>query len=185
MTSRRMVFKKIVLVTGLFFPVHLKLVGAPRDPCEKEIENLFLRLQSKEMSERASLFKKMIKRCGKEVLNIVEENTISRTEEKLRTAEITYRNLDAVMENLWNQTGLTHAYTIENRTNDFLKLKVTKCLYADEMKKLDAVDIGEAFYCSYDHGFCRGLNPDIIFTRTKTLMIGNDCCDHTYELKNN
>jgi len=32
-------------------------------------------------------------------------------------------------------------------------------------------------------GFCEGLNPAIEFTRTKTLMQGDDCCDHAYALR--
>jgi len=50
------------------------------------------------------------------------------------------------------------------------------------MRRLHAADIGSAFYCAYDYGFCSGLNPHIVFSRTKTLMSGDDCCNHNYEL---
>jgi hypothetical protein len=51
------------------------------------------------------------------------------------------------------------------------------------MRRHDAAEIGYAFYCAWDDGFCRGLNPKMTFTRTRTLMRGDDGCDHTYTLE--
>jgi hypothetical protein len=72
---------------------------------------------------------------------------------------------------------------VEQQTPDFLKLRVTQCLFADAMRKHGAAKVGLAFYCAYDFGFCEGLNPKIDFARTKTLMEGDAFCDHAYELK--
>jgi hypothetical protein len=55
-------------------------------------------------------------------------------------------------------------------------------MWADEFRKHAAAEVGYSFYCCWDYGFCQGLNPHIKFTRTKTLMQGDDCCDHTYDL---
>jgi hypothetical protein len=62
-------------------------------------------------------------------------------------------------------------------------MKVTRCMWANMWRKFGAEDIGYVFQCCWDYGFCQGLNPAIEFTRTKTLMQGDDCCDHTYDLK--
>jgi len=135
------------------------------------------------MAQRASLFRQLVDRLGGDVLDIVSANTIEQTRQRLENAALESRGLDAVMKLLWDQMVEGTQFEIEERTPTRLQLRVTKCLFADEMAKLGARDIGDAFYCAYDYGFCQGLNPDMVFTRTKTLMNGDDCCNHTYELK--
>jgi len=136
-----------------------------------------------EMHYRAALFGKLIDRFGRGVLDVVREHTIESTRERLETADLDRRDLDAVMEILWDQMVEGTQFEVEERSDRVLRLRVTKCVFADEMRRLGATDIGDAFYCAYDFGFCEGLNPAIRFTRTKTLMNGDDCCNHTYELK--
>ena len=135
------------------------------------------------MEERAALFRVLADRFGCEVLKAVAEHTARQVEERLERADLTRRNLDAVMELLWDQIGEGMAFDVIERSDERLELRVTKCVFAETMRSLGAHDIGNAFYCAYDEGFCRGLNPAIRFTRTQTLMAGDSCCDHTYELK--
>ena len=87
------------------------------------------------------------------------------------------------MELLWDQMIDGIEFEVLERTPNELRLSVSKCLFADEMGKLGAAGIGDAFYCAYDFGFCQGLNLAIEFTRSKSLMNGDDCCNHTYTLK--
>jgi hypothetical protein len=135
-----------------------------------------------QMAHRASLFRKLIDRFGSGVLDVVTNHTMETTRERLVAADLDRRDLDTVMEILWDQMVEGTEFELEERTNEVLRLRVTKCFFADEMKRLAATDIGDAFYCAYDFGFCQGLNPAIRFTRTKSLMSGDDCCNHTYEL---
>jgi len=44
---------------------------------------------------------------------------------------------------------------------------------------LGAEDIG-VWICEADGPIAAAFNPRIRFQRTKTLMEGNDCCDHVY-----
>jgi hypothetical protein len=97
--------------------------------------------------------------------------------------ELPQRDLQAMIDILWDQVGPDLDFTIEEQTPDHMKMCVTRCMWADEFCKLDAADIGYAFYCASDYGYCQGLNPAITFSRTKTLMQGDDCCDHTYDLR--
>lgn len=136
-----------------------------------------------EMAQRASLFRLLVDRLGSDVLDVVSQHTIEQTKARLEGADLEHRDLDAVMELLWDQMVPGTEFIVEERTSGILRLRVTKCLFADEMRRLDASDIGDAFYCAYNYGFCQGLNPAIEFTRTKTLMNGGDCCNHTYKLK--
>ncbi len=150
---------------------------------DQEMQQFYVSMLKREMNQRAVLFKKLMARFGDLVLDTVEETTIEQARERLQKAELQERDLDTVMKVLWDQMDGLAEFTVEERTPELLQLKVTKCLFADEMRTLGAADIGLAFYCSYDYGFCQGLNPEIKFTRTQTLMQGDRCCDHAYELK--
>jgi hypothetical protein len=68
---------------------------------------------------------------------------------------------------------------IENR-EDFVSLRFTECLNAKVFRELNAADIGYATLCHGDEAWARAYNPKIKFIRTKTLMEGDDCCDHCY-----
>ncbi len=59
---------------------------------------------------------------------------------------------------------------------------MNRCFPAEAAAKHKMPELGYAFYCAWDEGFCQGLNPKIRFTRTKVLMNGDVCCNHTYEL---
>lgn len=177
-------FLKIAFVSGSVIPIcfHRILARQAKETPEAALQALTHRLQKRQMNERATLFRKLMKAYGPGVLEIVRENTIEETKNRLQEAELANRNLDAVMEILWNPSKDVLDFKVEAHTPEFLKITVTGCLFAEEMRKLGSSDIGFAFYCAYDYGFCAGLNPDIRFSRTKTLMEGDDCCNHTYHL---
>lgn len=180
--SRRGFIKKTLLFGGMFSLFDHRLLAGQETECEKKLESLFINLQKREMKEKASLFRKLVDEFGETVLQIVKNEVIVSTRDRLKNAELSNRNLSAVMENLWNHTKATHRFEVVQQTSHVLQLRVTKCLYAEEMRKLNAADIGFAFYCAYDYGFCQGLNSQMEFTRTKTLMQGDGCCDHTYKI---
>ena len=71
---------------------------------------------------------------------------------------------------------------IENR-EDLFSWRVTECLNAKVFRELNAADIGYAALCHGDEAWVRAYNPKIQFSRTKTLMEGNDCCDHCYKME--
>jgi hypothetical protein len=57
--------------------------------------------------------------------------------------------------------------------------RFSRCLWAEAFRELDAADIG-CWICERDADVAAAFNPAIRFTRTKTLMEGDDCCDHVY-----
>ena len=70
---------------------------------------------------------------------------------------------------------------IENQV-DFVSWRITECLNAKVFRELDAAEIGYATLCHGDEAWAKAFNPKIEFTRTKTLMLGHDCCDHCYKM---
>jgi hypothetical protein len=61
--------------------------------------------------------------------------------------------------------------------------RFTRCMWAEAFRELNAEDIGFWVLCEGDASMASSFNPTISFSRTKTLMMGDDCCDHVYYLK--
>lgn len=122
-------------------------------------------------------------RFGDGVLEVLTTTTIESQAKRLRERDVPHRDLDGVRELLWDRLGAEYEVALLERTPETLKYKVTRCPWATEYRKQNAAAFGFALVCASDEGFCKGLNPAIRFRRTKTLMQGDDCCDHAYELE--
>ena len=73
-------------------------------------------------------------------------------------------------------------YKIE-KISDGIQIYCTKCPMAEVFRSIGRVDLGVQFFCKEDAYIVEGYNPSIRFDRTKTLMEGDDCCDHRYTMK--
>ena len=73
-------------------------------------------------------------------------------------------------------------YTLEQTESGF-QMNCTKCPIYDNAKLHGITE--QMFYmvCANDPFMAEGFNPNIGFKRTKTLMQGDDCCDHFYYYK--
>jgi len=180
--SSRRDFLKAAVSLGVAWPA-ARVFGQTHDDCDEKLRQMRIRFQEGLAEDRAILFKNLISRYSHGVLDLVREHTIRDARRTLQEAHLQKRDLETVIEVLWKPSGGLLLYQVEQQTPDFLKLRVTRCLFAEAMRKHEAANIGLAFYCAYDYGFCQGLNPEIGFTRTKTLMEGDAFCDHAYELK--
>jgi len=65
-------------------------------------------------------------------------------------------------------------------TAEVVEVKYTECLWAKTFRGANALDIGYAALCHGDFAIARAFNPKIRLIRTKTLMQGDDCCNHRY-----
>ncbi len=61
--------------------------------------------------------------------------------------------------------------------------RFTRCMWAEAFREFEAEDIGFGVLCQADALMASSFNPMIGFSRTKTLMMGDDFCDHVYYLK--
>ena len=73
-----------------------------------------------------------------------------------------------------------HILTVEivEDTPQAVEVQVTECLWAKTFREMGAAEIGYALICYRDYADCQGFNPKIIMIRSKTLMQGDDCCNH-------
>jgi hypothetical protein len=68
---------------------------------------------------------------------------------------------------------------VENTETTF-EVKITECLWAKAYREADAAEIGYATICHPDYAMCQAFNPNIRMIRTKTLMQGDDHCNHRW-----
>ena len=118
---------------------------------------------------------------GKEVMNEARKAFIDSMVNDARKA---YRNkkdksLKSYLD--WLLSGLTegHEYEILESKEGSVKFKFTRCPWADYFKKIGQPEIGK-FFCLADEPLAKAFNEKINFKRTKTLMDGDEYCDHHY-----
>jgi hypothetical protein len=88
--------------------------------------------------------------------------------------------VDIQWEHISRSGGLE--FTIETQPQK-IQLMCTQCPWADMAISLNATDWGYIAYCSRSYQATKSFNPEIVFTRSKTLMQGHDFCNHCYTLK--
>jgi len=82
----------------------------------------------------------------------------------------------ALVERGW---AATHDMQRVVDTESQVRYRFTRCLVAEEFNRLGATDIG-LWFCESDEPALKGFNPDLRFKRTKTLMEGDETCDHQF-----
>jgi hypothetical protein len=148
---------------------------------EKAQAERLLRALRDEARARALYGKKLVERLGESVLAAIKEVTLDQGRGFGRSVKVAQRDLNGLVE-VWKGFPPIISYAVEERTPTLLRFKITRCVYAEEMRQHGAVDLGFAYYCAGDYGFADAYSPDIIFERTETLMQGHDCCNQTYRL---
>jgi len=75
-----------------------------------------------------------------------------------------------------------HILTVEivEDTPRAVEVKVTECLWAKIFREMGAEDLGYRLICYRDYADCQGFNPQITLIRSKTLMQGDDYCNHRF-----
>ncbi|HAP42787.1 MAG: hypothetical protein A2087_08280 [Spirochaetes bacterium GWD1_61_31] len=86
---------------------------------------------------------------------------------------------------LWRDMGgeMGMAWTERRDEAGWLRLRCTSCPFADLARAHGYAAAGYALFCAGDHGIVSGFNPELEFSRSTTLMAGDDCCDHAYRLR--
>jgi len=74
-------------------------------------------------------------------------------------------------------------FQIVEDTPRAVEAKVTECLWAKTYRDLNAADLGYILSCDADYASAEGFNPKMRMIRTKTLMQGDDCCNHRYVME--
>lgn len=159
-----------------------KAPDAIRAAVDKAVAECRDRSLGESTEANAAYGKALVARFGPGVVDTIRDLTISRAKGWLEAAKLERRDLEAVKTTLWNNLGPRFDVSVVEDTPTRLQYEVRKCPLAEAMRRHGAPEIGFAYHCAFDIGYCQGLNPAIRFTRTKTLMMGDAICNHTYEL---
>ena len=77
----------------------------------------------------------------------------------------------------------SHEWEKVEDSDDRQAYRFTRCMWAEAFKACGASDIGYQLMCAGDAPMSSAFNPAIRFSRTKSLMKGDDCCNHVFYLK--
>ena len=82
-------------------------------------------------------------------------------------------------EKAWNANDALEA---EDVVEDgcILHQTVKRCAYVDMYTRIGMRELGYMLSCLRDEFFYKGFNPDMIMTRSKTIMTGSGCCDFCF-----
>lgn len=109
-----------------------------------------------------------------------EEGTETGKERAKATGDNSLRSFCRAIEQIC--TG-SHEWAKLEDSDTRQAYRFTRCMWAEAFRELEAEDIGFGVLCQADALMASSFNPMIGFSRTKTLMMGDDCCDHIYHLK--
>jgi predicted ArsR family transcriptional regulator len=122
---------------------------------------------------------------GQRVEEVVRANRAQKLEvEWHHIAEAHGRNdIQGMKETLWQwvlDAGIEYEF---EDTAEGTQVRVTRCPLAEMAREIGAADWGSICFCADDPAMVAGFNPKMGFRRTKTLMEGDDYCDHFYFMK--
>ena len=158
------------------------------EPVPKAIEKAFLeKLRSKMLAGAAMLVtavRAIRETYGEEGVETIRrafrERAVQIGRERARKTDAP--SLRAFCSGLEAGCAGTHEWVKVEDTDIRQAYRFTRCMWAEVFRELGARDIG-FWICEGDGPAAAAFNPSIGFHRTKTLMMGDDCCDHVYYLK--
>ncbi len=154
-----------------------------------EVEQLKERLFQKEqllLASRAGLAAAMVDHFGEEAEEVIREFHKKGTLEwAVNGAQADIRankknDIQGLINFLWEPLRQEGFEFTHDWNESGCQMKVTRCPIAEIAKALKEEKWGFIFYCWSDEAICEGYNPEIRFRRTKTLMEGDEYCDHFY-----
>lgn len=120
---------------------------------------------------------------GQKILKSIEEfeqNKMKQIWNKLASEH--GNSLQKLIELLWKGMGDDFKYEIVYKGNNEVQIYCFYCPFVELSISNGLKEIGFSKFCMSDYGIVEGFNANIIFTRTKTLMMGDDCCNHHYKI---
>ena len=81
----------------------------------------------------------------------------------------------------WSADGALET-EVRERSDEVFAFDVVRCRYAEMYRALGLAELGSTLSCNRDGSLIEGFNPEVVFTRTQTIMDGADHCDFRFEL---
>jgi hypothetical protein len=159
------------------------------EPVSEAVEQAFLKkLQGKIMAGANNLVlavKAVQAKYGDEGVEVIRRAFVESAAESGEeiAKELNDNSLSAFCSFLEGICIGSHEWTKTEDSATRQEYHFTRCMWAEAFQALEAQDIGFWVLCTGDASTASAFNPAIGFSRTKTLMMGDDCCNHIYYLK--
>ena len=162
-----------------------------KDELKSKLDKERLRLYNWFLGDIAQISKVMSEEIGydkfKEIfLKMRHKNLTDWTSEVAQTdiKEGRKNDIEGIIRFLWEpleEEGFRFSY--EKKDDGNYQFKVTNCPIANIAKDSGIEEWMYLYMCLSDYSITEGYNPDIGFKRSKTIMQGDDYCDHCYFCK--
>jgi len=159
---------------------------AKTEPREPGVGRSLLERRRIEAEFAKALLDVMAENVGRERAIELLSETVTRLAETAgrdfaREAHAGRADLSAYAEILpvWSR-GNALEIDLKRQDEGRLEFDVTRCRYAEMYRDLGIPELGSVLSCNRDGAFCKGFNPAIKLTRTRTIMEGADHCDFRY-----
>jgi len=152
---------------------------------EEQMYQKLLWLNQFHTQDKIDLLNALKDKFGEDVIEIIEKVECEKAQlEWQHIASQTEDNsIEALIRLFWEPLRAKgFEYTSEIQTNG-IQMRCTKCPAFELAKEINATEWLYHHTCSVDQFIASGFNPKIGFKRTKTLMQGDDYCDHYYYIK--
>ena len=145
-------------------------------------------IQERRFQEKVDILNFLRGKLGDQIEPLIDEyskqDAIKQWKEIAKKQE--KQDISTLIDILWNQMCGSNGFKFtmaEEKENGVYRMNVTFCPFVEVAKKIQGNDWGYHLFCMSDYGITEGFNPNIEFSRSKTLMQGDDCCDHCYKMK--
>lgn len=92
------------------------------------------------------------------------------------------RHLARIIKEVWAADGALVMNVLRETDRNF-DIDVTWCGYADCYRRLGLIEFGVCLSCGRDEPWTVAFNPNIVLTRTRTIMEGAPYCDFRFSYK--
>jgi hypothetical protein len=156
------------------------------EPISPENEAVLLDLLRRKMAVSlelaVDLLHAMEQRFGAEAREVVREMARKQefvTREEVGEPEADLRNFCAMIDRV---AAGSHRWDRVIDESDRIGYSFTRCMYAEILRELEEPELGLVI-CARDGPWVKSFNPGLGFHRTKTLMEGDDLCDHVFHVQ--
>ena len=157
------------------------------EPVSEAVEAAFLEKLQVKMHTAVDLMVTAVRAVhgtyGKEGVEVIHRAIMQRAVDigKSKAAATADRSPRAFCSAIEMGCAGSHEWIKLEDTENRQAYRFTRCMWADIFRSLCAQEIGY-WICEGDGPMVKAFNPEIEFSRSKTLMMGDDCCDHVYFL---
>ncbi len=159
------------------------------EPVSEAVENAFLeRLYAKILAGTSNLVvavRAVQEKYGEEGMGVIRRAFIEDAKEtgRERAQSLKDNSLRAFCTMIEKACTGSHEWQKVEDSDDRQAYRFTRCMWAEAFKALGAGEMGYQLMCAGDAPMSSAFNPEIRFSRTKSLMKGDDCCNHVFYLK--